>query len=337
MEEMTKLDVWDKSFALTPTSPSTSLAAGDERPITTEGGKKPMIRRVIVVSVLAAGLLIAGLSQASSAIIETQHLIVSDATGKLSNDQLKSLADQAQAMLESILAFWSADSGIDRFGKIRVVFDVPRRDVYSSVFYWDKKDGERIRIVRVFSSEGSPQMMAHKLTSAVFPQKDKLIRNMMGILTEAQVGNALTFPMCGFGSDDWVLALLKTKSYIPLNELGPDHESWGMKDAGGGRLSIHDKARQHKAYAETGSFGNYLFQTYGINKIKQFHRLSHEKDRPWQDAFGIGMQELEANWLKTLRANEKTGDKNVSTVLKLFERNSGTACAEAQKLVTGKR
>ena len=296
-----------------------------------------MIRRVIVVSVLAAGLLIAGLSQASGATIETQDLIVSDATGKLSKGQLKSMADQAQAMLENILAFWSADSGIDRFGKIRVVFDVPRRDVYSSVFYWEKKDGERIRIVQVFRSEGSPQMMAHKLTSAVFPQKDKLIRNMMGILTEAQVGNALAFPMCGFGSDDWVLALLKTKSYIPLNELGPDHESWGMKDAGGGRLSIHDKAKQHKAYAEAGSFGNYLFQIYGINKIKQFHRLSHEKDRPWQQAFGIGMQELEANWLKTLRANEKTREDNVSIVLKLFEKNPGTACAEAQKLVPRKR
>ena len=296
-----------------------------------------MIRRVAVVSVLVARLLIAGLSQASSAIIETQHLIVSDATGKLSNDQLKSLADQAQAMLERILAFWSADSGIDRFGKIRVVFDVPRRDVYSSVFYWENKDGERIRIVRVFSSEGSPQMMAHKLTSAVFPQKDKLIRNMMGILTEAQVGNPLTFPMCGFGSDDWVLALLKTKSYIPINELGADHESWGMKDAGGGRLSIHDKVKQHKAYAETGSFGNYLFQTYGINKIKQFHRLSYEKERPSQDVFGINMQELEANWLKALRENEKSREKNVSKVSKLIEKNPGTACAEAQKLATNKQ
>ena len=98
-----------------------------------------MIRKVIVVSILVTGLLIAGLSQASSTVIETQHLIVSDATGKLSNDQLKSLADQAQVMLERIFAFWSADSGIDRLGKIRVVFDVPRREVYSSVFYWGKK------------------------------------------------------------------------------------------------------------------------------------------------------------------------------------------------------
>ena len=240
-------------------------------------------------------------------------------------------------MLERILAFWSADSGIDRFGKIRVVFDVPRRDVYSSVFYWEKKDDERIRIVRVFSSEGSPQMMAHKLTSAVFPQKDKLIRNLMGILTEAQIGNPLTFPGCGFNSDDWVLALLAGKSTIPLNELGPDHDSWGMRDAGNGKLSVFDKTRQHKAYAETGSLGNYLYETYGIDKIKRLQRLSQEKDRPWQEVFGISLQELEADWLKHLRTNRKTREENVSIALKLFERNPGTACSEAQKLVTRKR
>jgi hypothetical protein len=295
------------------------------------------MRIAMVLSMFVAGLLTPALSLASDATLETSHLIVSDTTGKLSNEQLKRLANHAQETLNRILAFWSADPGIERFGKIRVVFDVPRRDVYSSVFYWDKKGDQRIRIVRVFGTDGAPQMMAHKLTSAVFPQKDKLIRNMMGILTEGQVGNPLSFPMCGFGSDEWVLALLKTKSYIPLNELGPDHESWGMKDDGGGRLSILDKAKQHKAYAETGSFGNYLFQTYGINKIKQFQRLSHEKDRPWQDVFGIGLQELEANWLKNLKANEKIKEGNVSIVLKLFERNPGTACEEAQKLAVGKR
>jgi len=296
-----------------------------------------MIRIAIVLLMFMAGLLTPALSQGSDKTLETSHLIVTDTTGNLSNEQLKRLADHAQETLNKILVFWSADPGIARFGKIRVVFDVPRRDVYSSVFYWDKKGDQRIRIVQVFGTDGEPQMMAHKLTSAVFPQKDKLIRNMMGILTEAQVGNPLTFPMCGFGSDEWVLALLETKSYIPLNELGPDHESWGMKDAGGGRLSILDKAKQHKAYAEAGSFGKYLFQTYGINKIKQFQRLSQEKDRPWQDVFGLSMQELEANWLKTLRANGKTREENVSIVWKLFERNPGTACSEAQKLVTGRR
>ena len=296
-----------------------------------------MTRIVIVLSMFVAGLFVPAWSQASETTLETPYLIVGDTTGNLSNEQLKRLAGMAQETLDKVLAFWSADPGIDRFGKIRVYFDRPRREVYSSVFYWEKKGSQRLRIVRVFGTDGVPQMMAHKLTSAVFPQKDKLIRNMMGILTEAQVGNPLTFPMCRFSSDDWVLALLKTKSYLPLNELGPDHESWGMKDAGGGKLSIHDKAKQHKAYAETGSFGNYLFRTYGINKIKQLHRLSHEKDRPWQEVFGTGLRELEENWLKALRANEKPKEENVSIVLKLFEASPGTACAEAQKLVTGER
>jgi len=101
-----------------------------------------MSKGTIVVTILVAGLWIAGLSPASSAVIETQHLMVSDATVRLSNGQLKELADQAQAMLGRILAFWSADSGVDRWGKIQVVFDVPRRDVYSSVFYWGKRMGD---------------------------------------------------------------------------------------------------------------------------------------------------------------------------------------------------
>ncbi|MBE3040702.1 MAG: hypothetical protein IMZ62_18045 [Chloroflexi bacterium] len=110
-----------------------------------------------------------------------------------------------------------------------------------------------------------------------------------------------------------------------------------MKDAGGGKLSILDKAKQHKAYAETGSFGNYLFNTYGINKIKRLQRLSQEKDRPWQYVFGISLQELEANWLKALTANGRTREENVSIVSKLFESNPGAACAEAQRIVSSKR
>ncbi len=296
-----------------------------------------MVRIAIVLSIFVAGLLTPARSRASDQTVETAHLIVSDATGNLSNEQLKKLADLAQETLNRILAFWSADPGLARFGKIQVIFDAPRRDVYSSVFYWDKKGAQRVRIVQVFGTDGAPQMMAHKLTSAVFPQRDKLIRNIMGILTEAQVGNPLTFPMCGFCSDEWVLVLLETKSYIPLSELGPDHESWGMQDAGGGKLSIHDKAKQHKAYAEAGSFGNYLFETYGIKKIKLLQRLSQDKDRPWQDVFGTGLPELEANWLRQLQTNGKTSAENVSIILKLFERDPGTACSEAQQLVPGKQ
>ncbi len=282
------------------------------------------------LSLLAAVLLVPAPSLASDRTFETAHLIVSDSTGRLSDEQLQRFAGQAQGTLEKVLAFWSANAGVERLGKIRVVADVPRRDVYSCVFYWDKSGDQRVRTVRVYGTDGAPQMLAHKLASAVFPQKDKLIRNLMGILTEARVGNPLTFPMCGLGSDDWVLALLESKATIPLGELGPDHESWGMSEAGGGTLTIHDKPRQHKAYAEAGSFGAYLFETYGINKLKQLQRLSQDKDRPFREVFGIGLQQLEAAWIEHLSAAGKSSTSNVSTAATLFKRNPATACSEAQ-------
>ncbi|PKN07857.1 MAG: hypothetical protein CVU73_10645 [Deltaproteobacteria bacterium HGW-Deltaproteobacteria-8] len=287
--------------------------------------------------VLAVWLLLAGAAQAASAVVETRDLLVSDATGNVSEARLADLAGQAQAMLERVLTFWSADSGVGRFGKIRVIFDVPRRGNYSCVFYWAGRGPERVRNVRVFGFEGPVQMLAHKLTSAVFPQQDKLIRNMMGILTEEQLGNPLTFPRCGFGSDDWVLALLKARAYIPLDELGPDHESWGMKDAGGGRLMVLDRPKQHRSYAEAGSFGGYLFQTYGPGKILRLQRLSHEIKRPWQDVFGLGLEELEANWLSTLKAQAQAREAEISVVSRFLDADPVTACTQAQRLASGKR
>jgi hypothetical protein len=299
--------------------------------------ERAMKRVAVVLALSSAGLLGPVLSLASERAIETAHLVVSDDGAGLSKAELQTFADSAEETLGRVLAFWSADAGLERLGKIRVVVSPPRRDVYSCVFYWEQVGGKKVRTVGVFGTDGAPQMLAHKLTSAVFPQKDKLIRNIMGILTEAQVGNPLTFPMCGLGSDEWVLALLQTNAFIPVSELGPDHESWGMEDSGGGKLSIHDKPRQHKAYAEAGSFGTYLFETYGIGKLKQLQRRSQEKDRPFQEVFGVGLPELEANWLTQLKAAGKTREDNVSTAVKLLGSDPATACAEAQKLVTKKR
>jgi hypothetical protein len=235
-------------------------------------------------------------------------------------------------MLERVLSFWSADSGAGRFGKIRVVFDVPRRGGSSCVFYWEGRGPERVRVVRVYGFDKPLQMLAHKLTSAVFPQQDKLIRNMMGILAEEQLGNPLTFPRCGFGSDDWVLALLKAGALVPLGELGPDHESWGMKDAGGGRLMVLDRARQHQTYAEAGSFARYLFQAYGLGKLMRLQRLSLEIRRPWQEVFGLGLPQLEANWLAALQAGERAQGAEAALVARFYDADPVTACAQAQRL-----
>jgi len=147
--------------------------------------------------------------------------------------------------------------------------------------------------------------MAHKLTSAVFPHEDKLIRNHDGVATEERIGNPLTHPGCGFRSDDWVLAFKRMNLLIPLNELGSDHESWGHKVAEDGFPAVFDQSQAIQGLCRSRLLWHYLILTYGINKITQFYKLSGRKERPWQDIFMMTLQELEANWLKTLQVEEK--------------------------------
>jgi hypothetical protein len=286
---------------------------------------------------VAALLSLAATSRAWSASVETKDLVVSSTVATLSTDRLKTMADQAQTMLERVVAFWSADSRIDRFGKIQVIFDLSDRGDYYSVFYWEGTGEGRRRVVRVFGFDQAPQQMAHKLASAVFPQKDKLIRNMMGILTESQVGNRLAFPLCGFDSDDWVSASLNAKSYLPLAKLGSDHESWGMRFSGRGGVQVFDRAKQHTAYAEAGSFAAYLFRRYGVHKLTRLQQVSQHQARPFQDVFGAPVEELEAHWLAALRESEATRKDSVATVATLTARDPITACREARRLAASRR
>jgi len=294
------------------------------------------VRKSLFLLCLAVFGAIPSISSAATLEIQTPSLIITASSGSCTNEQLGQLAKKTQETLDEILALWSADDGLERFGKIRVVFDAPRNGNYSSVFYWEAKGGRRVRVVKVYGARELPQMMAHKLTSAVFPQKDKLIRNMMGILSEVKLGNPLTFPMCGFSCDEWTLAFLDLGLYLPLEKLGPDHESWGMEDKGNGDLRVHDLGKQHRAYAEAGSFGNYLLETYGSGKIKRFHRLSFEKERPWEAAFDLSLGELEKNWLKALKSSRTVKPDNVLLLMDLFQRDPETARNEA-RILSGKQ
>ncbi len=300
-------------------------------------GGRSTIGRVLAMAMLAAGIAAGGPGPAARAAIDTPHLVVSDATGTLSQGDLGRLAGQAEALLGRVLAFWSADCATDRLGKIAVVFDAPRRGAYSSVFYWDTANGRRVRVVRVFGFAETPQMMAHKLTSAVFPQKDKLIRNLMGTLAEAQVGNPLTFPRCGLDGDDWVRALIEAKALVPLAGLGPDHEAWGMKLAAGGQVTVFDRAKQHAAYAETESFGGHLFRTHGIAGLKRLQALSQGRERPFREAFGADLADLEANWLAALAATAGERQGPAARASALWKADPAGACAQAQRQAHGPR
>jgi hypothetical protein len=59
--------------------------------------------------------------------------------------------------------------------------------------------------------------------------------------------------MCGFDNAAWVLAFRQIKLNIPLTDLGPGHESWGMTMKGW-FPSFTSRRTQHISYAEAGIF-----------------------------------------------------------------------------------
>jgi hypothetical protein len=290
------------------------------------------LARIILATILFLSF-VASAAAKDEKIAETPRLIVRDRTNLLSPERFELLTQEADQTLLDILKIWSTGPMIRKLGKIRIeVTAPPIRNARGAVFYWAKEEGHRVRTVRLYGIDAQPQGLAHKLTVALFPSRDKLIRNMMGIYSEKLLGNPNSFPICGFSSDTWVQALLQLKSNVPLSGLGPDHTDWGMKIKNKEPVVL-DQSRRHTAYAEAGSFGEYLIRTYGINTMKQFVHLSYKKERPWKKAFGLSLDELEADWLRYLNSQIKANAKEVAALKRLIKENSDTACAKARRVV----
>ncbi len=258
--------------------------------------------------------------------LETDTFIVTDLTKHLSQQRQQVLTRQAQTQLDQVLRFYAEPSKTEQMGKIHLEFDQPRGGVYATVFLMEGQGKRKARVVRLFGAEEEPQQVAHKLTHATFPSADKLVRNMMGIPMEMRFGNPLSFPMCGFRAEDWVIAFRQQQSYLPLADFGPDHEEWGMTTENGVPVT-RNRSRQHIMYAESAAFGDYLLRTYGAEKMKRFWHSSQDGRRPWEEVFGSSLSQLETAWLREVSAG-----KPVPRLLELFKRNPRDACTEAQRM-----
>ena len=95
---------------------------------------------------------------------------------------------------------------------------------------------------------------------------------------------------------------------------------------------VKNRTKQHASYLEAGSFGEFLINTYGIEKMKQFNLLSINKPRPWKEVFGIALEQLVAKWLEALRLKSREKEEKISTLVKLLKDNPNTACSSAQDL-----
>ena len=88
--------------------------------------------------------------------------------------------------------------------------------------------------------------------------------------------------------DEWVAALINTGSYIPLAKIGTSHEDWGMEIVNNIPV-VKDRQKQHASYAEAGSFGQYLLDAFGQEKMKEFYRRTDLSYRPWKEVFGYSL------------------------------------------------
>lgn len=281
----------------------------------------------ILSCALFLSLLLYGSVVEAKNCVETTHLIVCDLTrGQLSSERFNELAYQSQQALDQVLKFWSVDARLQKLGKIWLEFDRPRRGTYGTQFQMGMRNGTRVRVVRVFGVKKGPQNMLHKLTIAIFPSPDKLIRCMLGPTMEELFGNRQSFPMCGFSQHSWVLAIRRTGAYIPLVKIGPDHESWGMKMGPDGWPYVVDLWKQHISYAEAESYCKYLLHVYGTEKIKAFYRLSNRgKERHWE-VFGSTLDELEKNWIEYLESIQPAHENEIEATARLLAKGSGRTC-----------
>jgi len=160
------------------------------------------------VGLLAIVLLVGATSPATGATFENERLVIRDITGNVSSERFEKLVTKVDSTLTNIIQFWSTAPRVMQFGKIIVELDTSDPNASYSFFFFRKENGQRVRVVKVAGGGEYPHQLAHKLTSAVFPNPDKLIRNMMGEASEGRFGNSLSFPMCGFEKEYWVTALL---------------------------------------------------------------------------------------------------------------------------------
>jgi hypothetical protein len=259
---------------------------------------------------------------------ETARLVVEDADGQLSGEKLQKFAADADAALQKAMQFWSVPDRTAEEGKIRLELYREHQGRAFAVFQLEKTGSRRQKVVRLYGLE-SPQELVHKLTHALFPTEDKLVRNMMGVPTEQRFGNPLSFPLCGRSLDAWVMALRQTGSYLPLRELGEDHETWGMTFQGQMPV-VSDRKRQHASYLESGSFGDFLLKSQGAEKVKAFYRASLRGERPWAKIFGQDLSGLEAQWIEGVEEYGQKNQDQVRSLAKLWREDPKSACYETQ-------
>lgn len=296
-----------------------------------------MAKRLVCLLFIGLLCVAASASASASASVWTSDdgkLVIRDETANMSAEQFNRTAEKTRSTMDNIRKYWLADQEYLSSEVIRVEFAHSVSGTPNSLFFFRQENGRRVKVVRVFGGGEKPQQLAHKLTSAVFPHGDKLIRNMMGEASERQFGNPASFPVCGAGADEWVAVLIQTGSFIPLAKIGTGHADWGMAIVDNVPV-IKDRKKQHAAYIEAGSFGQYLIDVFGQAKMKEFFYRADMTHRPWREVFGYPLEDLERQWLAQVKRKTAERPEAIATLAGFWQQDPRTACFQMQRQTKG--
>ena len=98
---------------------------------------------------------------------------------------------------------------------------------------------------------------------------------------------------------------------------------------------VKDRKKQHAAYIEAGSFGQYLIDVFGQAKMKEFFYRADMTHRPWREVFGYPLEDLERQWLAQVKRKTAERPEAIATLAGFWQQDPRTACFQMQRQTKG--
>lgn len=223
---------------------------------------------------------------------ETPHFAIWTEPDALDPEELARVAELLEKAFNQASAFLDIEYDVVAKGKIPVLFRSPQGIVgfttpqMTIVFH---KYRDALKSVPGIAMIGE---VTHIITGR---HEDYLIRHLEAVYLETKFVGNRAYPACGFTLHLQAAALLEDKRLVPIEEIPADLFQWGFKP--GVWESIDDRKKAHRFYTESGSFGQYLLERYGVAAL---NRLRSRPDRAWSYGYGKSLEELQMEWLELL-------------------------------------
>ncbi len=237
---------------------------------------------------------------------ETDHFLLRARSSEISRDSLEKIAGVNEQALAGLRDCFRDDRGL-KWRKSLVVYF---RDYDSKVFYthhWGRGLGSDEGSFMIYSG-GIPDIglaaheSAHTLIGSNWGESTSFMAEGIGRYAEAQATKQDI-------NNGKVVEFLKSGQLFPLDEM------LTYRIGTGGVKTL-------VGYPASGSFIDFLIQSYGFNALKEAYRLEarspeeREKDDTWRKVYQKSVRDLEKEWLEWMKTKFAVEDKYISDHLK---------------------